>query len=258
MQKWERFLNGFKLINYIYIYIYIPLNIRKIQFMFFHGRRYIGYASNILINDCPVSKTDCIKFLGIMVDQHLSWRAQIDYISKRKMLNYLDTKISRVCITLWYTHILFIVMKCGVSHMRLTKIAYSYRRKELLGSYVIRAPSRIMHTGPLFIDIGILKLKNLNHYVLQLFMFRFPTTKLPVTFDDMFTRNYEIHSHDTRQRFYLHAHLPETNLVKMSVCCTAGVTIWNYYVKFIDTYCSLDVYKKGLKMYLHKHQWKCS
>ena len=72
----------------------------------------------------------------------------------------------------------------------------------------------------------------------------------------MFTRNNDIHSHDTRQKLHLHVPLPKTNLVKMSVCYT-GVTGWNYCTTFIDTYCSLDVYKKILKMYLHKHQWKC-
>ena len=121
---------------------------------------------------------------------------------------------------------------------------------------ICHSPSKIMHTDPLFIDLGILKLNNINHYVLLLFMFRFHTRKLPVIFDDMLTRNYDIHSHDTRQKLHLHVPLPKTNLVKMSVCYT-GVTRWNYYTKFIDTYCSLDVYKKRLKMYLHKHQWKC-
>ena len=41
----------------------LSLNIKKTQFMFFHGRRYVDYVPNILINDWPVSKTDCVKFL---------------------------------------------------------------------------------------------------------------------------------------------------------------------------------------------------
>ena len=109
--------------------------------------------------------------------------------------------------------------------------------------FICHSPSKIMHTGHLFIDIDILKLNNINHYVLQLFMFRFHTRKLPAIFDDMFTRNDDIHSHDTRQRFHLHVPFPKTNLVKMSVCYT-GVIKWNHYTKFIDTYCSLHVYKK--------------
>ena len=118
---------------------------------------------------------------------------------------------------------------------------------------ICHSPSKIMHTDPLFIDLGILKLTKINHSVLQLVMFRFHTRKLPVIYDDMFTRNYDMHSHDTRPKLHLHVPLPKTNLVKMSVC----VTRWNYYTNFVDTYCSLDVYKKRLKMYLHKHQWKC-
>ena len=79
----------------------------------------------------------------------------------------------------------------------------------------------------------------------------------PAIFDDMFTRNDNIHNHYTRQKLHvpLHVPLPQTNLVKMSVCYT-GVTRWNYHTKFIDTYSSLDVYKKRLRMYIHKHRVK--
>ena len=242
----------------------LSLNIKKTQFMFFHGRRYVDYVPNILINDCPVSKTDCIKFLGIMVDQHLSWRDHINYISKKvsksvgilhKIQNYLDKKTLK---SLYYSLIYPYLIYCN----EVWGLAYASHRNRLflLQKRAVRlichSPSKILHTDPLFIDLGILKLNNINHYVLQLFMFRFHTRKLPVIFDDMFTRNVDIHSHGTRQKLHLHVPLPKTNLVKMSVCYT-GVTRWNYYTKFIDTYCSLDVYKKRLKMYLHKHQWKC-
>ena len=141
-----------------------------------------------------------------------------------------------------------------------SRICISQKSLILFGKRAVRlichSPWKIMHTGPLFIDLGILKLNNINHYVLQLFIFRFPTRKLPAIFDDMFTRNDDIHSHDTKQKLHLHVPLPQTNLVKMSVWYT-GVTRWNYYTKFIYTYCSLGVYKKRLKMYLHKPQWKC-
>ena len=38
----------------------------------------------------------------------------------------------------------------------------------------------------------------------------------PAIFDDMFTRNDDIHNHDTRQKLHvpLHVPLPKTNLVK--------------------------------------------
>ena len=77
--------------------------------MFFHGRRYVDYVPNILIKDCPVSQTDCIKFLGIMADQHLSWRAHIDDISKKvsksvgilhKIQNNLNEKYTQESVLL--------------------------------------------------------------------------------------------------------------------------------------------------------------
>ena len=72
-------------------------------------------------------------------------------------------------------------------------------------------------------------------------MFRFRSRTLSATFDDMFSRNDDVHSNNFKLRFHLHVRLPETDLVKTSVCYTS-VTKWNHYIKFIDIYCSSDVY----------------
>ena len=87
-------------------------------------------------------------------------------------------------------------------------------------------------------------------------MFHVRSRKLAAIFDDKFSRNDDIHNHNTKLNVHLHVPLTETNLVKTSVCYT-GVTRWNYHIKFTDTYCSLDVYKKRLKIYFHNPQCKC-
>ena len=141
-----------------------------------------------------------------------------------------------------------------------SRICISQKSLILFGKRAVRlichSPWKIMHTGPLFIDLGILKLNNINHYVLQLFIFRFPQENCQLYLMICLLEMMIFHSHDTKQKLHLHVPLPQTNLVKMSVWYT-GVTRWNYYTKFIYTYCSLGVYKKRLKMYLHKPQWKC-
>ena len=48
----------------------LSLNIKKTQFMLFYGRKSIGYMPNIMINGSSLSRTQCVKFLGIMVDEH--------------------------------------------------------------------------------------------------------------------------------------------------------------------------------------------
>ena len=127
---------------------------------------------------------------------------------------------SRVCISLWYTHILYTVIKCGASHMHLKGIAYSYCKKELLGSHTILLTKLcipVLYSLTFTWYIEIKQHKSLCSAIINV-SFRFHTRKLPAIFDDMFTRNDDILSHDTR---------PKTNLVKISVC-NAGVTRWNY------------------------------
>ena len=108
----------------------------------------------------------------------------------------------------------------------------------------------------MYVDPGRPKLNSINYYVLQLFMFHVRSRKFSAIFDDKFSRNDDIHNHNTKLNVHLHVPLTETNLVKTSVCYN-GVTRWNYYIKFTDTYCSLDVYKKRLKIYFHNPQCKC-
>ena len=76
MQKWQ---NVMIQINWLLVNI----KQKKKQFLFFFNiRRWLIMCRMIMISDCNVSKTDCIKFLGILVDQHTSRRTHLDNISK--------------------------------------------------------------------------------------------------------------------------------------------------------------------------------
>ena len=48
--------------------------------MFSYGRKYAGYVTNILKKVFTVSKTVYIRFIGMMFDQNLSWKINVDYI----------------------------------------------------------------------------------------------------------------------------------------------------------------------------------
>ena len=78
----------------------------------------------------------------------------------------------------------------------------------------------------------------------SLFMLRFHSRKFQAIFDVIYTGNDDVHSHDTIQGFHLHVPMPKAYLVKMSVCYI-GATRWNYCIKFLGTYCRMDIYKKG-------------
>ena len=92
--KTDKILNGFKWIRYPWTW-----------------RKHISYFStdedmltSWRIFWSMMSKTVCVKFIGITLDQRLYWRAHIDYIPEKvsksvgilhKVQNYLDTKTLR-------------------------------------------------------------------------------------------------------------------------------------------------------------------
>ena len=76
MQKWQK----------LFYWIQIDkqsLNIKKHDSCPSTDADILIMLRNVLINDSIVSETDGIKFLGIIVYQHLCWRAHTDYISKK-------------------------------------------------------------------------------------------------------------------------------------------------------------------------------
>ena len=233
----------FKLIDYRW-----KSSKKKTILVFFNIRRWLIMCRMIMISDWTVSKTDCIKFLGILVDQHTSRRTYLDNISKEvtKSLGILhktqdehDKKTSGIYMSSWYTHILYTVMMCGALHMHLKEIAYSYWKK--------RHFPDIMHTCPLFADVLILTLNTINHHDLQLFMSRFHSRKFPFTLNDY------IHSYDTRQRFHIIGPLLQTNLAEMFVRIHScdylelSYQVYRYLLQF-------GCLQKRLKMSLQNHR----
>ena len=82
----------------------MALNISKTNFMLFKGKKGIVSPPRVVMNDTQISQIRKTKFLGIILDDKLSWVHHIDYISKKisksigiiyRLRQYLD-KISLV------------------------------------------------------------------------------------------------------------------------------------------------------------------
>ena len=84
----------------------LSLNVKKTHFMVFKTKRKkLDQAFEIKINDQQIGKVKCTKFLGLYIDDELSWRKHIDQISTKisKMTGIMAK--ARQFITLWCIHI---------------------------------------------------------------------------------------------------------------------------------------------------------
>ena len=62
----------------------LSLNIAKTNYTLFHPKqKFIIFNNNITLDNVSVKQVEVTKFLGVLVDQHLSWKSHISYVTKK-------------------------------------------------------------------------------------------------------------------------------------------------------------------------------
>ena len=67
----------------------LSLNINKTNYVLFHKKsmRLPSKLPTLVINNTQISRVECLKFLGIILDQHLDWGQHIACIEKKISTN---------------------------------------------------------------------------------------------------------------------------------------------------------------------------
>ena len=103
------------------------------------------------------------------------------------------------------------------------------------------------HTDPLFYELGLLKISDINKYVLGKFMYHWYTKQIPCLFNSLFQSVRDVHEYDTRQSCHLHIPIVKTNLGKCRLSYN-GTVLWNNILKAnINPETSEAVFAKTLK-----------
>ena len=74
----------------------LSLNIKKTNYIVFHHRnKKICSDTFILINGSPINRVPFCKFLGVIIDEHLTWINHINYVKSKISIN--TGFLSRIC-----------------------------------------------------------------------------------------------------------------------------------------------------------------
>ena len=236
----------------------MSLNVDKTHFMIFKSQsKKVSREKNIIINGSQISEVTSTKFLGVMIDSHLTWKPHIDYISKKIAKNIgIIIKARRIfekdtLLTLYYSFIFpyfnYCIQLWGSTYKSYLDKLVILQKKVIR---IIAGVNRRMHSVPIFNNLRVLNLDNLFRYSIGLLMYKYHHGWLPNVLD-MFTKNKDIHAHNTRQGSYLHIPKVSSELGKMSFKFQA-VKIWNQIFKFIRTDVKIGTFKKYLKTFLIK------
>ena len=238
----------------------LSLNIDKTNFMTFKNKHSKTPDLNfkIVIDNINIEKVKITKFLGILIDNNLSWKAHTSHISKivskyngiiRKIRTYLTQDSLH---TLYNTLVLPYLSYCTIvwGDRNNTNLESLF----ILQKKIIRTCTNSLwleHTTPLFISLKKLKIRDIYTNQLAIHMFKYNNKLLPHDLPaTLFTNQYDVHNYPTRHASDLHIALTHSKLAE-NTFRTQGPLIWNHMNINLKNCKSLAIFKKRLNNYIN-------
>ena len=213
----------------------LSINIEKTKFILFRSKnKKINFDLKISINGKFINQVKKTIFLGIVIDEFLTWREHLDFISKKiikcaavisriRHFSNLNT-LKLIYYALVYPYLIYGNLIWGNTYKsRIQKLVNIQKKIVRLMTF----KSYFDNSEPIFKDLQILSLPKINEYLTGLFMVRyFYLQNLPEIFENYFVSNKEIHNYNTRSSSLLHKISNKTNY-RAHTLANKGILVWN-------------------------------
>ena len=221
--------------------------------MVFTKRKTPKFELKLQIDGEDIKEVQKTKFLGVIIDNKLTWKEHISYICGKisrgigmiiKARHYLNKD---GLLALYYSFVYPYLMHCN--HIWGSTYKTNLKRLAILQNKALRIISYMKPRSsaePLYKELNVMKFDNINTYLIGNFMYRYSKEKVPELFYSFFIKNQDIHVHDTRSAQHFHDPCVKTDLGKTGIRYRA--VIWNLILQDgtnIDV--SEAVFKKCLK-----------
>jgi hypothetical protein len=209
---------------------------------------------NLSISGRYLKKVDHIKYLGVFIDSHLSWKYQISHIAKKirrgigilsKVRYLVNTDILvKLYYAIIYPFLLYALIIWGNTYPTTLKPLVVLQKKAIR---IITFSPFDEHSSPIFKGLRLIKLSDLITLLMTMFMYKFHNCLLPLNFNDYFAPVHQLHSYNTRFASGLCLSLPKprTNFGLFNIRYR-GVKLWNALSDF-DKRLSFTQLKRKLK-----------
>ena len=175
----------------------------------------MNHNVTLILNRKAIEQKDHVKYLGVLVDEHLTWKHQIDNVSKKisrgvgilsKLRNFVDKDI---LINIYYclvnSHLVYGIESWGsacatfsnklvVLQKKAIRIISGNQYFQLYGEPAGPLPA----TNPLFFNLHILKFHDLFKFSIAKFVYATLCDFSSKVFSDWFKYVHEVHHHATR------------------------------------------------------------
>ena len=171
---------------------------------------------SVLCGSDKLKQVRCTKFLGLHIDDHLKWDIHINHCKSKASSGIYAMNIAKNVLSGNHLRILYNSLVHPYLSYGNLLWGNSYKKfinkLEILQKKTIRCMSKAKyneHSSPLFKRNKIIKFKDIHSSQLCQIMYDFVNYNLPPPLMDIYTRNSEIHHHDTRHNIDIH--LPKIN-----------------------------------------------
>ena len=183
----------------------VCLNLTKTNFMVFKPWQKKQSFEFQVINEQPILRVSETKFLGVLLDDNLTWKSHISLTANKlsksigiihKSRFFLSTHSLR---TLYNSMILPYLYYCNLAWAGTYKS--NLQRIVTLQKRALRIESNstyVAHTSPIFKELKLLKFHDIHSFQLGIFMFSFQNSTLPSKFNNFFLLNSQILNYNTR------------------------------------------------------------
>ena len=232
----------------------LSINLKKCNFMIFKPRQKRRTLDiSVVLNNHIIAQTKEVVFLGVILDENLSWKPHILNVSRKISKSIGIIYKSSFCLSamslrtlyfsLVYPYLIYCITVWGSTYQTNLKRLITLQKK------VIKIISNVpfdAHTDNLFRDHQILKFNDIYLFQTAKFMFLYTKGLLPNTFNNMFTLTNQIHSYNTRNSNCFYVFPCRTNIRRFSIRFR-GPQFYNSLNQEIQNCESVGLFSKLLK-----------
>ena len=254
-QLQEKLNNELKNIETWLIANKLSLNVGKTKYIIFTSKRRIYNARHIklYINDTQLERVQSTKFLGLVIDSHLTWKEHIQCIKLKisrtiGILYKIKHILNRSTFMTIYHSLIFSYLNYantiwGGSNM--TTINCLFLCQKRFARIATNSDYRA-HSYPLFKDLKMLTVFDMFKVNQCEFLYNIDSYKS--VFPDLFSKHTDIHNYNTRNKSKYIKPLTKTSYGQKRISFTA-TTEWNQVPFDIKQSKSAKELKNRLKKY---------
>ena len=236
----------------------LSLNTKKAVYMFSHKARkkFVMDDCNIYISNSVMSRGESCRFLGVIIDQHLSFKQHIQYLAAKisknigiiyRIRRYINIKS---VITLYYSFIYPYLNYCNLiwacNYSTCLKPLLNLQKKFLRVALCLPYNS---HTDYAFVNLNILKIHQINNFHLAILMYKVDHHMLPRLFDSLFSKISSLHTYSVRSSNNYRSAFAKSVTGSRSIVCM-GSKIYSTVPRSITNLSNLYAFKKALKHFI--------